>query len=72
LLKDIKTAAFWKTAPASAGRKWKDPSGSNSRATAASRVTYGYVQQHDVDKAVVGWRLNASLGLVLVDAEQAP
>jgi superfamily II DNA/RNA helicase len=62
LLKDIKTAPFWKDSAAAAQVSgWKDPQWvelTEQLLKAAS--DYGYVQKKEVDAGTVGWRLNAS------------
>ncbi len=74
LLKDLKTAPFWKDS-AAAGQivGWKDPQWvelMEQLLHAASN--YGYAQKFDVDSQVIGWRLNASsMDWLLVDESQA-
>jgi Lhr-like helicase len=62
LLRQIKTAAFWKNTPfATQASTWKDPEWTelvDALLTAASY--YGYTQKHPLDQHSVGWRLNAS------------
>lgn len=62
LLRDIKTADFWKeTAVAGQITSWKDPEWVElveEMLQAAS--LFGYVQKHSVDKQLIGWRLNAA------------
>ena len=62
LLRDIKTASFWKdTAYAGQVSAWKDPEWVeliNGMLQAA--FLFGYVQKHSIEQQIVGWRLNAA------------
>ncbi len=59
LLRDIKTAAFWKET-ALAVSSWKDAEWVELVEALLQAATYhGYVQKHSIDKNLVGWRLNA-------------
>lgn len=62
LLREIKTAPFWKeTAFAGQVASWKDPEWVDLvEALLQASVLYGYVQKHSIDPQLVGWRLNAS------------
>ena len=74
LLKDIKSAKFWKDS-AAAGQvaSWKDPQWVELMMHLLQAASlYGYVQKFDVEGQVVGWRLNASaMDWLLVDESQA-
>lgn len=62
LLREIKTASFWKETPF-AGQvvSWKDPEWVELvEALLQASVLYGYVQKHAIDLQMVGWRLNAA------------
>jgi ATP-dependent helicase YprA (DUF1998 family) len=74
LLKDIKSAKFWKDSAAAAQVTiWKDPQWVElveHLLQAASH--YSYVHKSDVEGATVGWRLNASsMDWLLFDDAQA-
>jgi Lhr-like helicase len=62
LLRQIKTAAFWRdSACASKVAQWKDAEWAElieDMLEAAGH--YGYVQRHPIDAQLVGWRLNAA------------
>lgn len=62
LLRDIKTAAFWKeTAFAGQISQWKDPEWVELvEALLQAAAYYGYVQKHSIDQRLIGWRLNAA------------
>lgn len=62
ILKQIKTAAFWKnTAFADQVNSWKDSEWVDLvQALLTLAGPYGYVQKHPIDKDLVGWRLNAA------------
>lgn len=62
LLRDIKSAAFWKeTALADLVTSWKDPEWVELIETLLqAAANYGYVQKHSIDQQLVGWRLNAA------------
>lgn len=62
LLREIKTASFWKeTAFAGQVASWKDPEWVELvEALLQASVLYGYVQKHSIDQQLVGWRLNAT------------
>ena len=62
LLREIKTAPFWKeTAFAGQVASWKDPEWVELvEALLQASVLYGYVQKHSIDQQLVGWRLNAA------------
>jgi superfamily II DNA/RNA helicase len=62
LLREIKTASFWKeTAFAGQVSNWKDPEWVELvEALLQASVLYGYVQKHSIDQQLVGWRLNAT------------
>lgn len=62
LLRDIKTAAFWKkTAFASQVTSWKDPEWVELVASLLQAAAlYGYVQKHSIDQQLIGWRLSAA------------
>lgn len=62
LLRDIKTAAFWKeTAFAGQVSSWKDQEWVELvEVLLKASVHYGYVQKHSIDQQLVGWRLNAT------------
>jgi len=62
LLRDIKTAAFWKeTAFAGQVASWKDPEWVDLvEALLHAASLYGYVQKHSIDQQLIGWRLNAA------------
>lgn len=62
LLKDIKSARFWKETPAGAQVSgWKDPQWTEFiEDLLKAAANYGYVQKFDIDAQVLGWRLNAS------------
>lgn len=62
LLRDIKTAAFWKeTAFAGQVSSWKDPEWAELvEALLQAAELYGYVQKHSIDQQLIGWRLNAA------------
>ncbi len=73
LLKEIKSAAFWKDSPAKAAiTGWRDPQWVQlveDLLKAASN--YGYVQKFDMDTDLLGWRLNAkAMDWVLVRDEE--
>ncbi|MBV6447969.1 DEAD/DEAH box helicase [Nitrosomonas sp.] len=60
LLRDIKTASFWKeTAFAGQVSSWKDPEWVELvEALLQAAALYGYVQKHSIDQQLIGWRLN--------------
>lgn len=62
LLRDVKTAPFWKETPfAGQVSGWKDPEWVELvEALLQAAVLYGYVQKHPIDQQLVGWRLNAA------------
>lgn len=62
LLREIKTASFWKeTVFAGQVSSWKDPEWVDLVETLLqASVLYGYVQKHSIDQQLVGWRLNAT------------
>lgn len=62
LLRDIKTADFWKkTAFACQVKSWKDPEWVELvEALLQAAALYGYVQKHSIDQQLIGWRLNAA------------
>jgi Lhr-like helicase len=62
LLRDIKTASFWKeTAFAGQVTSWKDPEWVELvEALLQAAALYGYVQKHSIDQKLIGWRLNAA------------
>ena len=62
LLRDVKTALFWKeTAFAGQIANWKDSEWVELvEALLQASVLYGYVQKHSIDQQLVGWRLNAT------------
>ena len=62
LLRDIKTAAFWKeTVCAGQVASWKDPEWVELvEALLQAASLYGYVQKHSIDQQLLGWRLNAA------------
>lgn len=62
LLREIKTASFWKeTGFAGEVASWKDPEwGELVEALLQASALYGYVQKHSIDQQLVGWRLNAT------------
>jgi Lhr-like helicase len=62
LLRDIKTADFWKdTAFAGQVKSWKDPEWVELvEALLQAAALYGYVQKHSIDQQLIGWRLNAA------------
>ena len=71
LLREIKTASFWKeTAFAGQVASWKDPEWVELvEALLQAAVLYGYAQKHSIDQQLVGWRLNATaLNWCLPDA----
>lgn len=71
LLRDIKTADFWKeTAFAGQVLSWKDPEWVELVETLLQAAAlYGYVQKQSIDHQLVGWRLNAAaLNWCLLDA----
>jgi len=62
LLKDIKSAPFWKNHPAAAiTASWKDLQWTVFvEDLLKAAALYGYVQKFDIDTHLLGWRLNAS------------
>jgi Lhr-like helicase len=62
LLRDIKSATFWKdTALADQVTGWKDPEWvALVEALLQAASNYGYVQKYSIDQQLVGWRLNAA------------
>lgn len=62
LLRQIKTAPFWKNTPfATQATTWKDAEWTELvEALLNAAGLYGYVQKHPIDQHTVGWRLNAS------------
>lgn len=62
LLRDIKTAPFWKqTSVAGQVASWKDADWRDLvEALLQAANLYGYVQKHPIDQQLVGWRLNAA------------
>ena len=62
LLRQIKTAAFWRDSTcASDVAQWKDPDWVGLiEALLESAKHYGYVQRHPIDAQLSGWRLNAA------------
>ena len=62
LLRQIKTAAFWRdTACASEVTQWKDVEWAELiQALLESAKNYGYVQRQPIDAQLAGWRLNAA------------
>lgn len=62
MLRDIKTAVFWKdTAFAGQVSSWKDPEWVELvEALLHAAALYGYVQKHSIDQQLIGWRLNAA------------
>ena len=62
LLREIKTASFWKeTAFAGQVASWRDLEWVELvEALLQASVLYGYVQKHSIDQQLVGWRLNAT------------
>lgn len=62
MLRDIKTAAFWKeSAFTTLISAWKDPQWVEFvEELLQAAALYGYVQKHSLDKQLVGWRLNAA------------
>ncbi|MFZ6720227.1 DEAD/DEAH box helicase [Undibacterium sp. Ji49W] len=62
LLRDIKTAAFWKeTVFVGQVTNWKDPEWVELvEALLQAAALYGYVQKHSIDQQLIGWRLNAA------------
>jgi hypothetical protein len=75
LLKDIKTAKFWKDSAAAAQvATWKDPQWVELlEKLLLTAKDYGFVQPPvEVDSQTAGWRLNAScMDWMLVDEQQA-
>ena len=74
LLREIKTAAFWKES-AFAGQvaSWKDSEWVELlEALLQAAVLHGYIQKHSLEQQLVGWRLNATkLDWCLLDVSQA-
>ncbi len=62
LLRQIKTAAFWRDSNcASEVAHWKDAEWAELiEALLESAKHYGYVQRHPIDAQLAGWRLNAA------------
>lgn len=62
LLREIKTAFFWKeTAFAGQVASWKDSEWVDLvEALLQAASFYGYAQKHSIDQQLVGWRLNAA------------
>ncbi|WON72909.1 DEAD/DEAH box helicase [Nitrosospira sp. Is2] len=62
LLRDIKTASFWKeTAFAGQVTNWKDREWIELvEALLQAAALYGYVQKHSIDQQLIGWRVNAA------------
>ena len=62
LLKEIKAAKFWKESAVGAiVSGWKDPSWVELiEELLKAAALYGYVQKHDVEDQLLGWRLNTS------------
>ncbi len=62
LLRDIKTADFWKGTPfAGQVSAWKDQEWvALVEALLQAAIPYGYVQKHTLDQQTFGWRLNAT------------
>lgn len=62
LLRDIKTAPFWKqTSVAGQVSGWKDADWRDLvEALLQAASLYGYVQKYPIDQQLVGWRLNAA------------
>lgn len=62
LLRQIKTAAFWRDSTcASEVAHWKDAEWTELiEALLESAKHYGYVQRHPIDAQLAGWRLNAA------------
>lgn len=62
LLREIKTAPFWKESTfAGQVSSWKDPEWVELiEALLQASALYGYVQKHSIDQQLVGWRLNAA------------
>lgn len=62
LLREIKTATFWKeTSLAGQVLSWKDPEWVELvEALLQASALYGYVQKHSIDQQLIGWRLNAA------------
>lgn len=62
LLREIKTATFWKeTAFAGQVSNWQDTEWVELvEALLQAAALYGYVQKHPLDQQLVGWRLNAA------------
>lgn len=62
LLRQIKTAAFWRDSTcASEVAHWKDAEWAELiEALLESAKHYGYVQRHPIDAQLAGWRLNAA------------
>ncbi|MHB1588720.1 MAG: DEAD/DEAH box helicase, partial [Metallibacterium scheffleri] len=62
LLRQVKAAAFWKgSALAAEIAHWKSAHWVELiEAALAAASDYGYVQKHDLDTQVIGWRLNAT------------
>jgi superfamily II DNA/RNA helicase len=73
LLRDIKSATFWKDAPVKAQTSgWKDPQWTEfMEDLLKAAANYGYAQKFDIDTNLLGWRLNASsMDWLLVRDEQ--
>lgn len=62
LLKQVKTASFWKNTPfAGQVSSWKDQELMELVSQLLQLASnYGYVHKHAIDKDLVGWRLNAA------------
>lgn len=62
MLREVKTAAFWKeTVLASQIVGWKDSEWIELvEAMLQAAALYGYVQKHSIEQKLVGWRLNAA------------
>ena len=62
LLKEVKSAPFWKGHPTSAViSSWKDPQWTELIEDLLKAAgLYGYVQKFDIESQLLGWRLNAS------------
>lgn len=74
LLKDIKSLPLWKSPNLMGNVKgWKDAQWLELlQVLLIGASHYGYVQRHEVESQLIGWRLNASaMDWVLVDAPEA-
>lgn len=74
VLKDVKSLPLWKSPNLMGSVKgWKDAQWIELLQTLLVGAShYGYVQRHEVESQLIGWRLNASaMDWVLVDAPEA-